>query len=298
MSSIHRIYNGDNFNLPSKDNIPLSFWHANFISGERYLEIEAEEGTFTYQYSMEKDTPQGVKWSLENNIYDWVSINEDTGLLTIVLPSQWKTLVEYDEKFRIIATSNNDNSKWSAIITLAVDLTEEEWYKTIDVNGTTIHGDVQTGTIFDIGNQNPQLVALIMGHNEWNTALTELRCDTNRLTTLDVSHNTSLTTLDCGQNQITTLDVSHNTALQRLICWNNRKMSGGTLDLSNNIHLFSLEAYSCFMTYIIMPDTNESRIITIEHGDAQNAWATSGTILKSPNTTLKNVPAGWSVINR
>ena len=45
-------------------------------------------------------------------------------------------------------------------------------------------------------------------------ALSELWCDANQLTELDVSKNTALTQLNCSGNQLTTLDVSKNTGLQ------------------------------------------------------------------------------------
>ena len=51
-----------------------------------------------------------------------------------------------------------------------------------------------------------------------NTALTELRCSANQLTTLDVSQNTALIELECVANQLTTLDVSKNTSLQNISC--------------------------------------------------------------------------------
>jgi hypothetical protein len=54
------------------------------------------------------------------------------------------------------------------------------------------------------------------------TALKELYCFDNKLTTLDVSKNTTLELLSCYNNQLTTLDVSKNTALQSLSCRENQ----------------------------------------------------------------------------
>lgn len=72
---------------------------------------------------------------------------------------------------------------------------------------------------------------------EYFTALTELQCDNNDLTTLDVSKNTALTKLQCYYNQLTSLDVSKNTALTELQCNNNQLTS---LDVSANTSLTSL----------------------------------------------------------
>jgi Leucine-rich repeat (LRR) protein len=55
---------------------------------------------------------------------------------------------------------------------------------------------------------------------EYFTALKELDCYNNQLTSLDVSKNTALTWLGCFNNQLTSLDVSKNTALTKLWCNN------------------------------------------------------------------------------
>ena len=67
-----------------------------------------------------------------------------------------------------------------------------------------------------------------------NTALKYLYCYNNQLTSLDLSKNTALTKLNCSVNQLTSLDVSKNTALQYLWCENNQLTS---LDVSKNTAL-------------------------------------------------------------
>ena len=69
------------------------------------------------------------------------------------------------------------------------------------------------------------------------TALTNLECESNQLTSLDVSKNTALTYLFCSSNQLTSLDVSKNTALTYLSCMNNQLTS---LDVSKNTALINL----------------------------------------------------------
>ena len=70
-----------------------------------------------------------------------------------------------------------------------------------------------------------------------NTALKYLYCYNNQLTSLDLSKNTALTELNCSVNQLTSLDVSKNTALKYLWCENNQLTS---LDVSKNTALISL----------------------------------------------------------
>ena len=52
--------------------------------------------------------------------------------------------------------------------------------------------------------------------------VTELDCNENQLTSLNVSKNTALTSLECSYNQLTSLDVSKNTALTTLSCNDNK----------------------------------------------------------------------------
>lgn len=96
---------------------------------------------------------------------------------------------------------------------------------------------------------------------EYFTALTQLECYDNQLTTLDVSKNTALTELRCHNNQLTTLDVSKNTSLTLLVCLSNH-INGVNMDNliaglpqnnTNSIHRF----------YVIdKSDSNEGNVCT------------------------------------
>ena len=91
---------------------------------------------------------------------------------------------------------------------------------------------------------------------EYFTALTDLRCFDNQLTTLDVSKNTALTYLDCGNNQLTALDVSKNTVLKELRCDNNQLTS---LDVLRNTALTSL---SCSINQLTALDVSKNTALT------------------------------------
>ena len=70
------------------------------------------------------------------------------------------------------------------------------------------------------------------------TALTELDCRRNQLTSLDLSKNTALQVLNCNNNPLTSLVLGGNTALTKLSCTNNQLTS---LDLSKNTSLQVLD---------------------------------------------------------
>ena len=88
------------------------------------------------------------------------------------------------------------------------------------------------------------------------TALTELRCYSTQLTSLDLSKNTALTYLLCVGNQLTSLDVSGCTALKTLICQANRLTS---LDVSKNTALTRLE---CFNNCLTSLDLSKNTALT------------------------------------
>ncbi len=68
--------------------------------------------------------------------------------------------------------------------------------------------------------------------------LTQIRCQQNQLTSLDVSQNLNITQLHCYGNSLTSLDVSANTQLAELYCAQNQLTS---LTLGANSTLWKLE---------------------------------------------------------
>ena len=70
------------------------------------------------------------------------------------------------------------------------------------------------------------------------TALTELDCRRNQLTSLDLSKNTALEVLNCNNNPLTSLVLGGNTALTKLLCQNDQLTS---LDVSKNTALEELD---------------------------------------------------------
>ena len=82
------------------------------------------------------------------------------------------------------------------------------------------------------------------------TSLTELRCEANRLSSLDLSSNTGISWLICNDNQLTSLDLSSNTKISRLICNDNQLTS---LDLSSSTELDALNCASNQLTSLDLP---------------------------------------------
>ena len=87
-----------------------------------------------------------------------------------------------------------------------------------DADGYIIKEKAAAVTTLDVSDMG---IASLKGI-EYFTALTELECYGNQLTTLDVTGCTVLTVLNCSENQLTTLDVTRCTALTYLECNSNQ----------------------------------------------------------------------------
>ena len=115
---------------------------------------------------------------------------------------------------------------------------------------------------------------------EFFTALTELDCSGNLLTSLNLSHNTELTSLSCGSNQLTSLDVSHNTKLTSLYCHINQLTS---LDLSKNTKLTSLNCDRNKLTELDVSQNKDLNHLTC-YGNQIQGMAMTALVNSLPET--------------
>jgi len=90
-----------------------------------------------------------------------------------------------------------------------------------------------------------------------NTVLTSLLVYNNQLTALDISQNTALTEFDCLNNDLTALDVTQNVALTELICAGNPI---GVLDASKNVALTYLNCNVCDLICLNVKNGNNANM--------------------------------------
>ena len=83
------------------------------------------------------------------------------------------------------------------------------------------------------------------------TALVDIECYENQLTKLDVSGLTALKELECDSNQLTSLNVSGLTALEALDCYSNQLT---TLDVSG---LTALKTLGCYINQLTQLDVRK-----------------------------------------
>ena len=105
-----------------------------------------------------------------------------------------------------------------------------------------------------------QLTSIDFGNN---VNLIWLECYDNQLTFLDVSENINLTTINCGYNQLTTLNIDDNDNLMWLDCMNNQLIN---LDVTNNHNLTHLY---CDFNQLVNLDVSNN-ILLIELGCINN----------------------------
>ena len=132
----------------------------------------------------------------------------------------------------------------------------------IDTN-PIIDGQVLTAAIsglLELSVQSLQ-IADLTGIEDF-TALTNLSCDSNELTSLDLTNNTALTNLSCSGNELTSLDLTNNTALTILVCYVNELTS---LDVSNNTDLTDLLAFNNQLTSLDV--SNNTLLQLLDIGD-------------------------------
>ena len=99
----------------------------------------------------------------------------------------------------------------------------------LDGNGVLSDSEIEAVDSLFVVNKN---IANLKGV-EFFTALTDLNCGSNKLTSLDVSNNTKLVYLGCDSNLLTSINISKCTTLFYLSCYDNQLTSIDTRDNAN-----------------------------------------------------------------
>jgi uncharacterized protein YjdB len=122
---------------------------------------------------------------------------------------------------------------------------------------------------------------------EYLTSLQTLRCESSKLTSIDISHNLALKDIEVRWNSLSSLDVSKNVELEKLVCSSN---SISSLDVSNNKKLIEL---TCLQDNLTSLDVSNNPLLeTLEcdssAGGSENYNKISDLDI-SKNTALKKL---------
>ena len=234
--------------------ISLSFLFAcsSDDKDDSLLTIDKTELLFTNQVEDEILTfniTTNDSWTITVDANDWLSIDQVSGKGNAEIKVKAKPNASGKENNLLLTVQTVNNAR--NIIKLNVKQT----YEAINVldhipdpvfkkylidevfKGETFVSlaDAAKITIVFVENKyvKPNFITSLEGI-EFFTALTDLYCTNNKLTTLDISKNVKLINLVCAFNQLETLDLSQNKELKSLWCSNNQLTY---LDLSQNKEL-------------------------------------------------------------
>jgi alpha-tubulin suppressor-like RCC1 family protein/Leucine-rich repeat (LRR) protein len=129
----------------------------------------------------------------------------------------WNRVLTQEELTGLYNPVNND------LYTLIPDINFEKKLIALEIDSGVVDGKVLTSKVNTLThlNVNNSSITDLTGIQDF-ALLTNLYCNQNQLTALNVRKNTFLTTLDCNNNKIEVLDVSRNTALNLLDCRENK----------------------------------------------------------------------------
>jgi Leucine-rich repeat (LRR) protein len=149
---------------------------------------------------------------------------------------------------------------------------------TLDVYGKSISdltGIQHFTALTQLNCSNNQLTSLDVTKH---TVLSRLHCSNNQLTSINVAQNTALSRLHCDNNQLTSLDVTQDTVLIRLNCGLNQLTS---LDVSHNTALDGLNCYNNQLTSL-----DVSQNTSLAFLDCSNNQLSCLNIKNGTNTTI------------
>ncbi len=149
-----------------------------------------------------------------------------------------------DENFRSWVRSNCDTDSDGFLGFEEIETSGHIYVN--DMGITDLKGIEHFTALSQLRCENNQLTSLDLSNN---TGLILLQCQNNQLTSLDLSNSTELGFLYCQNNQLNSLDLSNNTALVLLICYNNQLIS---LDVSNKAALKYLQCYKNRLTSLVV----------------------------------------------
>ncbi|TGV00761.1 T9SS type B sorting domain-containing protein [Flavivirga rizhaonensis] len=118
------------------------------------------------------------------------------------------------------------------------------------------------------------------------SALETLSCQSNNLTSIDVTQNTNLSQLFCGNNQLTSLDVTQNSSLRILWCNSNQIAN---LNVTQNSNLISLRCENNLLTNLDVTQNPRLNVFVCE-----NNQITSLNV--SQNSTLNRFQCGNNLL--
>jgi Leucine-rich repeat (LRR) protein len=223
-----------------------------------------------------------------NNLFESINLSKNNALTTLYCATNpsltciqvadvaystanWTTTKDAKANFNLDCTTYTtipDSKFEDKLIALGIDRDGK--------NGKVDTKSIKTITSLNVSNN---FITNLTGIQDF-TSLTSLSCNSNQITTLDISKNTALTSLNCSNNLLTTIDVTKNNALNTLYCTDNQLTN---VDVSSNLALLYLDFERNRLTSI-----DVSKNIALNYFNCgQNSISTLNVTKNIRLTTLK-----------
>ena len=214
--------------------------------------------------------------------------------------------LKFDSNTTVTTISNPDETAVEINTTNFPDFNFRNIIKGYDLNGDDKLSNLELSSItkLEIYARNIEKLDGI----KYLTSLRYLDCDSNKLTSLNLSKNTKLETLKCANNKLTKLSLSSNTKITSLYCGSNKlsaldlsKLTGlkyldcdgntlSSLDLSKNT---KLEMLYCFDNKLKTIDLSKN--VALEEFVCDSNYLTKLDLSK--NTNLLRLSCGDNIIS-
>lgn len=195
-------------------------------------------------------------------------------IFSCLINAQTTLIPDYDFEMFLINQGYDFGSPDGSVQTADID-----YIQYLDISSQNIYdltGIEDFTALINLDCSNNSLSSLDITQN---TNLINLNCMLNNITDLDVTQNISLTHIYCASNQLTTINVTQNTGLEILSC------GGNSLSSLNTTQNNSLIELSC--------ENNQLNTLDVSLNIALTALSCGGNpimnINVSQNTGLKNL---------
>lgn len=187
----------------------------------------------------------------------------------------WNRVLTTEE----ITNLYNSNNSY----TLIPDINFEKRLIALGLDSGTTDGKVLTSSISSLTSLDVSfsLITDLTGIQDF-VALKNLKCNDNKITSLDLSKNIAITSLDCSYNYgLNTLDVSKNVALTSLKSNGNSKLT--TFDVSKNLALTDLECNNVNLKTLDVSTNTSLLTLRCNNNQLTNLDVSKNTALKVLN---------------
>ena len=158
--------------------------------------------------------------------------------------------------------------------------------------------DKNNNKLYDYGEEVTEYNGFVEFAQSTNTIavygkISQLYCQGNSLTNLDITKNTALTLLDCSNNKLTDLNIVDSTRLETLLCYKNKITS---LDLSKDTNLIFVSCNENMLTSIDISKNNKLTALYVSNNSLSALDVSKNTELRAL-TCEKNMLTSLNLFN-